>query len=98
MLRSRSNGEWIVKARVATEGEALVAVTSACSTILLLTMRRLINVVDDRHSAVALSQPLRGGGITTTHVTTTSVFVGFNIGEFGGVLQRIHSGERRSSG
>ena len=40
-------------------------------------------------SLVAFSQPLRRSFITTTHVTPTSIFVGFNVGEFGGGLRRI---------
>jgi hypothetical protein len=89
-LRSRRrNGEWAVTARVATGGEALVSAISAGSMVVLLTTRRLVNVVGDKQSAVAFSQPLRGRGVITTHVTTTSVFVGLNRGEFGGGLQRI---------
>src|SRR5262245_4020949 len=71
-LRSRSrSGEWIVKARVATEGDALVAAAWADSTILLLTTRRLIDVVGDRQSTVAFSRPLDRRPIASTHVTPT---------------------------
>lgn len=90
MLRSRGrNGEWGVKAKVATEGEALVSATSAGSAVVLLTTRRLIDVAGDKQSAIALSQPLRPGAIATMHVTSASVFVGFNVGEFGGGLARV---------
>jgi hypothetical protein len=90
VLRSRSrSGEWIIKARVATEGDALVATASAGSATLLLTTRRHIDVVGDKQSAVALSQPLDRRPIATTHVTPTSIFVGLNAGEWGGGLLRI---------
>lgn len=89
-LRSRRrNDEWTVKARVATEGDALVTATSAGSATLLLTTRRLIDLAADRQNVIAFSQPLRRRPIATTHVTPTSIFVGFNAGEWGGGLQRI---------
>jgi hypothetical protein len=89
-LRSRrSNGEWRVKAKVATEGDGVVSVTSAGSATLLLTTRRIIDLVADRQSAIALSRPLGRRAIATTHATPTSIFLGFNAGEFGGGLQRI---------
>jgi hypothetical protein len=90
VLRSRSrNGEWIVTTRVATEGDALVAVARAGSAILLVTTRRTVDVVGDKQSAIVLSQLLRRTFLATTHVTPTSIFVGFNVGEWGGGLQRI---------
>jgi len=55
----------------------------------VLTRQRIVEVVGDKQIAIALTGALRPRPIATTHVTPTSIFVGFNGGEWGGGLQRI---------
>src|SRR5262249_11022002 len=83
------DGEWSVKIRVATQGDDFIAISSAGVAITVLTRQRIVEVVGDKQSAVALSGSLSPRPIATTHVTPTSIFVGFNGGEWGGGLQRI---------
>jgi len=88
-IRERVGQRWIATAKVSTEGDQLVAVGHVGDTVALLTQRRIIEIVGDKQITTALSQPLRAGRIASAYIAPTSIFVGFNNGEWGGGLQRI---------
>jgi len=106
ILRHRSSsGEWNVMARVATLGEHFVTVGKTNGGITVLTHRRIIDLAGGKESSIAMSGAWQPKPIASTHVTPTSVFIGFNEGEWGGGLQRIDrktgevvSIERKESG
>jgi len=94
-LRRRIDDRWPPESRIPTQGDSFAAIGHAAATVTLLTSRRIIDVVGDRQSAVPLVQ-LPGPEllralhpITSVLVTSESLFVGFNAGEWGGGLQRI---------
>jgi hypothetical protein len=91
-VRKWSQGAWIDIARVATEGEQFVGAGSAAGAITLLTSGRLIDIVGGvpRSVSVAWLGEQRFAGISSMVVTRDTVFVGFNIGEWGGGLRRIN--------
>lgn len=86
-------------ARIATHGDEFVAATSTASDDSILTSRRIVSVSRDRQLSMALSEPLRQAPVVNVFVARESLFVGFNIGEWGGGLRRIDrkSGELSSS-
>jgi len=92
-LRQHAEGAWSVMAMVPTEGDGLLAMDCTANRITLLTTRRLIDLGDNRQSAVILSGKLSRGLINSTYGTPDQFFVGFNAGEWGGGLRRI---DRRS--
>jgi len=61
--------------------------------VMLLTTNRLIDASSGKQSAVALSEKLQVGLVTSVLVTADQVYVGTNRGEWGGGLRRI---DRRS--
>jgi len=86
ILRHRSSsGEWNVMARVATLGEHFVTVGKTNGGITVLTHRRIIDLAGGKESSIAMSGAWQPKPIASTHVTPTSVFIGFNEGEWGEV-------------
>src|SRR5215475_13520321 len=86
ILRHRSSsGEWNVMARVATLGEHFVTVGKTNGGITVLTHRRIIELAGGKESSIAMSGAWQPKPIASTHVTPTSVFIGFNEGEWGEV-------------
>lgn len=106
LLRRRSgSGEWNVTARVATLGDHFVTIAKTNGGITVLTHRRIIDLAGGKENSITMSGALQPKPIASTHVTPTSVFIGFNAGEWGGGLQRIDrktgevvSVERKESG
>lgn len=90
-LRKLSHGVWTATAKVPSNGDQFVGVSSFEGVISLLTSRRLIDIVGSDQRAVAVAWPhdQRLAGISSLLVTHDSVLVGFNVGEWGGGLRRI---------
>jgi hypothetical protein len=88
-VRLWNAGRWSVAAAVPTGGDRLLAMSCASSEFVVVTERRLVAVSRGRTDAVALSETLRGGTITSVDVEKDQVFVGVDAGEWGGGLQRI---------
>src|SRR5262249_15080038 len=66
-----------------------VAIASTGAAIAVLTRQRIVDVVGDKQSAIALSGSLRPRPIATTHVTPTSYSSDSMAENGGGGLQRI---------
>jgi hypothetical protein len=88
-LRRKAEGQWIIEATIPTEHDRLVAMNCSEKAIMLLTSRRLIDVTGNSQASTALSDELPPSLVASTLVTTGSVFVGLNRGEWGGGLRRI---------
>jgi hypothetical protein len=89
-VRQWTNASWRAETQVATNKEALIGVGAVGDTITLVTSGHLVDVRDNTQRRVALVPPgLGSGGVTSTLVTPDAVFVGFNVGEWGGGLRRI---------
>lgn len=88
-LRQWTNGKWLVQAKVPAQNDELLALSCDGARVTLLTTRRIIDLVGDKHSTLVLSEPLRTGLVTSVHVTPERLFVGLNAGEWGGGLRRI---------
>jgi hypothetical protein len=101
-IRRRTAAGWTVEAEIHRDNERLMAVSGATNTV-LLTSRRIVTVDGGKTASVSLSAPL--DSVAGMHVTSESLFVGLNRGEWGGGLRRIDRNtgdvttiERNSSG
>ncbi len=89
-IRRWRNASWGTATKVPTSQETLIGVGAVGDTITLVTSGHLVDVRDKTLTRVALVPPgLRSGGVTSTLVTPEAVFVGINLGEWGGGLRRI---------
>lgn len=90
-LQQYSPGRWVVAAKLPTDGDTLVALDCVSGgDITLVTNRRLLEVQGGTVHALRLKQELQPPLVNGTALTTgDAVWVGFNIGEWGGGLRRI---------
>ena len=89
-LRRWAAARWTTTGTVRADGDSLAAISCASTgATLVLTDRRLIEIVDGKVASVALSVKLRMGTVTSIHVAGDRVFAGINAGEWGGGLQRV---------
>lgn len=91
-LQARSGNAWNAIASVPTLGDAFVAL--ACDDgdgpVTVVTNRRLVELRGGRPRPIKLKQSLDGPLVMGTALgTPDSVWVGFNVGEWGGGLRRI---------
>ncbi len=93
-----TNDSWVESARIAVaEDERYIGGGVAQDAIAILTNRRLINLVGNSQRSVTVrwdSERL-GAGAKSVAVTDKTVYVGNNLGEWGGWLRAI---DRRSGG
>lgn len=89
-LRRWAEARWTATGTIRADGDSLAAISCAdTGATLVLTDRRLIEIVDGKVSSVALSEKLRTGTVTSIHVAGDRVFAGINAGEWGGGLRRV---------
>ena len=89
-LRRWTEAGWTTTGTIRADGDSLAAIgCAATGATLVLTNRRLIEIVDGKVSSVALSEKLRMGTVTSLHVAGDRIFAGLNAGEWGGGLRRI---------
>ncbi|TFI57577.1 hypothetical protein E2493_14520 [Sphingomonas parva] len=90
-LRLRTDGRWRNLPAVPTEGDTLVALGCEGEQAMLVTSRRLIDLQAGTPRAVRLN-----GELQRLHMATAApgdaefAWIGFNVGEWGGGLMRIH--------
>jgi hypothetical protein len=97
-IRRRAGSAWKEVARVASRGESFVAFACADTRAVVLTSHRLIEISGSRQREVRLSGQVVPAIVgTTAYMSADKLFVGFNVGEWGGGLVRIGraSGEVR---
>ncbi|MBA2467155.1 MAG: hypothetical protein H0V46_06065 [Sphingomonas sp.] len=91
-VQQRVSDRWIARASVPAEGDTLAAIdcTRHDAGVTLVTNRRVLEIDDDKVRSVRLKPtidtPLANG---TALTTGNAVWVGFNVGEWGGGLRRI---------
>lgn len=100
LIRSRTASAWGGALAVPTGGEALVAFSCDGERMTLVTDRRLIEVAGDETRSTLLSETfgnMEAGppATSTAHVDDEAVWIGFNVGEWGGGLVRIARGTGR---
>jgi hypothetical protein len=91
-LQAHSEGAWKAVATVPTLGDTFVALDceDGAGPITIVTNRRLVELRDGRAHSISLRQPLQEPLVMgTTLGTPDAVWVGFNVGEWGGGLRRI---------
>lgn len=91
-LQARSGDGWNAVASVPTQGDTFVALDceDAVGPITVVTNRRLVELRDGRVNSINLRQPLQEPLVMgTTLGVPDAVWVGFNVGEWGGGLRRI---------
>src|SRR6266702_942405 len=93
-LRKWIDGQWITTAKVSTEGDRLVAVGRDGDKVTLLTQLRVSAIVGDKQTTTSLSSPLPPRPIASTYIGPTSIFLGFNAGEWGGGMGRGSAANR----
>ena len=91
-LQQRSSDRWVVIARMATDKDTLVAVDCVGGgKITLVTNRRLLEVQGGAVHSLRLKQELPPQFVNGTALATDdAVWVGLNVGEWGGGLRRIN--------
>ncbi|HYJ83914.1 MAG TPA: hypothetical protein VEW26_13865, partial [Allosphingosinicella sp.] len=93
-LRRWAEGRWTVEREVDREGEALVALSCAGQSALMLTYKQLIAIDRTGEETLPLSGDLRPPRVRPVTLEAGDyLFVGLNSGEWGGGLMRI---DRRS--
>lgn len=106
-LRHYSSDGWVVGTKLPTGGDTLVAVDCVGEgDITLVTDRRLLEVQGETVRALKLSEELEPPLVSGTALATgDAIWLGLNIGEWGGGLRRIDRGngevvtiERNQSG
>lgn len=83
---------WIVGPEIAAKNDTFVALgcIDDAATIAIITDQRLVEVQETTIKSVSLSEPLKPPfGIGTALVSDAAVWVGLNVGEWGGGLRRI---------
>lgn len=96
-VQRRGSDGWDTGLRIASDNETLTALgcTDDGSAVTIVTNRRLLEVENAAVRAVKLSQELESPfAIAAALITGDTIWVGLNIGEWGGGLRRI----RRSDG
>jgi len=88
-LERWTKGQWVIDAKILSQGDRFVAVGSADGGITMLTSRRLIDVHGNSETTTLLASPLRRAPVASLLFTHDQVFVGFDAGEWGGGLQRV---------
>ena len=89
-LRSWGKAHWTTIGTIRANGDSLAAIgCAATGATIVLTDRRLIEIVDGKVSSVALSEKLKMGTVTSIHIARDRVFAGINAGEWGGGLRRV---------
>jgi hypothetical protein len=91
-LKARSAAGWSAVESVPTEGDTFVALdcSNGSGPITVLTNRRLVELSGERTHPVSLRRPLQPPlAMGTTLGTPDALWVGFNVGEWGGGLRRI---------
>lgn len=90
-LQRYSPDRWVVGTKLPTDGDTLVAVDCVGGgDITLVTNRRLLEVQGGTMHALTLKQELQPPLVNGAALATQdAVWVGFNIGEWGGGLRRI---------
>jgi hypothetical protein len=88
-LRTWRDGRWSADAAIPSLGDNAAALNCAPGRDIVLTDRRLVEIVGGRATSVALSENLKTSAVTSLHPTVDHVFVGINAGEWGGGLRRI---------
>lgn len=95
-INRRSSTRWDVGPTIATLNESLAALGCAeqRATIAIVTNRRLVEVEGAVVRAAKLSEELEPPfGVGTALINGNTIWVGFNVGEWGGGLRRITRGE-----
>jgi len=89
-LRSHTGEGWQSNARIDAEDEELLGMACDGERVTLLSTSRIREVHDRDVRSLRLSESLRGyPAITTMLASGDAVYVGLNIGEWGGGLRRI---------
>lgn len=89
-VRGWVGSEWKTLATVTSDDEALVGAQCEADRLILVTTRRLVEVHGAQLTAVKLSQRLPAAPVNSSLLATPAhVFVGLNVGEFGGGLRRV---------
>lgn len=93
-LREHRGTGWISGPAIQTQSDELIGLSCSEDNISLLTSHRLLEVENGKVHAVALSETLRAGGVTSIYRAGNGILVGANQGEWGGGLRRVdrHSG------
>lgn len=90
-LAKYNNDKFSVFAKLPKEGDEFVAAGGVNDGVIVLTSRRLVSFAAGSRTIISLSKPLRQAPMRTMLITPEAVFVGLNIGEWGGGMSRINS-------
>jgi len=88
-LRRRTEGGWTTLATLPAESDVLAALSCTRARTIVLTEHRLIQISDGKSVPLRLSQKIDGGIRVSLHLTPEHVFVGINVGEWGGGVRRV---------
>lgn len=100
LIRSRTASAWGGALEVPTGGDSLITFNCHGERMTLVTDRRLIEVAGREMQSTPLSERFGSAktgppATSTSHVDDDAVWIGFNVGEWGGGLVRIGRGTGR---
>lgn len=87
-VRRRDNGKWIDQAHISGADSGFAALVCADHSVILMTGRSLITIRDGAVTQITIQGRLQAG-ILTVLGTSDSLYVGANLGEWGGGLEVI---------
>lgn len=95
LTQSRTGSTWRSALAVPTGGETLIAVNCDGERMMPITNRRLIEVAGAETHSTPLSEPFEimadgPPATSTSHADDNAVWIGFNVGEWGGGLVSIN--------
>lgn len=87
--RAWTGSAWRAEASLASQGDGLVGVQCDAKGLLIVSSRRILELRGARSKALKLSPRLAAVGVSSILATPDEVFVGLNVGEWGGGLRRV---------
>ncbi|EJL21978.1 hypothetical protein PMI01_05089 [Caulobacter sp. AP07] len=88
-LRRKETAGWAKVADIGSRGDTFIGMACDAAGVSLLTNRRMITLSNAAPRSVGLSDRINPGVTSSLLRVGDQVFVGANLGEFGGGLQRI---------
>ncbi|RIX31943.1 hypothetical protein [Sphingomonas edaphi] len=91
-VEQQQSAGWVVRAKLPTEGDSIAAIgcDGSANVVTVVTNKRVLDVAGDTVRTLKLKQELKppfANGIALA--TSDAVWLGFNVGEWGGGLKRI---------
>ncbi|MHC1728162.1 MAG: hypothetical protein AB9866_19515 [Syntrophobacteraceae bacterium] len=89
-FHQQTGGNWLQQMTIQTQGDALVGMACSAERMTIVTSKRLVEVSSGNQRSVTLSETLETSLITSLFAESDNLFIGINMGEWGGGLRRVN--------